>query len=522
MTQEHSAKQPRTLAEWCNWLCDKEMPIFSGTMRRINEVVNDATTGATELAHIVMGDPSLSAKVLHLSNTVYYNPSRQSIGTLTKAVVLLGSNLINEMALTASYIEAIQSAKNRINANREIVNALHAAVQAKSLAQLCRDPDPEEVFLAALLFNIGHVAFWCFEEKLGESITQLASAVQGITQQDAEKQVLGFSLRELGASLAKTWLLKGLIGDVHLSKNHNDPRIRLVHQAQKLAKLHGSGELNTKQIAAVLSRLEKPTGKTPEEMLEIARRNIDVTLSIAAQYGVKNAEALLNGTSLPEPMQAEESTAAEIERAAPVSEPKEEAETEATQPPEIEKTLVGHEPSPDERKLILQQIQQDITSQLNSRFDFNQLLEMIIEGIQRGIPMGRTLFAMFNKNHSVLTEKSAVGWGSPKLRFPLEAPVDESVCQPNIFTHAIRNGGAEWIRPNDGPKWERLYTEAIQTQFGRHECFIAPLAIYDQPFGVIYADRADNGRPLDQQAFNTFCYLAQQAILGLKLAHWNQ
>ena len=56
-------------------------------------------------------------------------------------------------------------------------------------------PSPEEVFIAALLGRIGHIAFWCFAGEVGD---RLRSAMLGVDREDqAEVEVLGFKLERL-------------------------------------------------------------------------------------------------------------------------------------------------------------------------------------------------------------------------------------------------------------------------------------------------------------------------------------
>ncbi|TAN51055.1 MAG: HDOD domain-containing protein [Methylococcaceae bacterium] len=512
--EEHAppVSQPQTLAEWRDWLCDQEMPIFSSTARRISATFDDARAGATELAQIVMADPNLSAKVLKLVNSAYYNTARQHIDSLTKAIILLGYDTLSEMALTASYIESIQSARKRYNANREVIDALHAAVQAKSLAQLTHDPAPEEVFLAALLYNVGHVAFRCFEDDLGNEIDRLVY-LEKISEAEAEKRVLGFPLRELSAALAKAWHFKGLIEEVHQSKPRNMARARLVHRAHEIVRLQKRGELDADQVRIVMEPLRQYIRKPPAEMLRLFEQNTRITGNIAKQYGVEHARELLKPADemdgpppflfMPEPTATEET-----------------AETEAPQPVPMEiEAPATPQPSPQTaHRLLLLQIQQDISNHMEGDFDLNRLLAMVVEGIQRGLPADRALFALLNRKRDLLREKAAVGWPNASDRLPIRVSVTEPDQIPNILSYAMQGSGAVWIRPDDGPKWQKLYTPAIESQFGRHECFIAPLAVTSRAIGIMYADRALSGAPLDQTAFDDFCHLVLQATFGLKLS----
>ena len=86
---QHS--EPETLEQWTRVLCELEMPIFSNTAHNIYNTLDDKNKGAMELASIILQDPNLTTKLLKLSNTLYYNPSRQKINTVSRAIVILGS-----------------------------------------------------------------------------------------------------------------------------------------------------------------------------------------------------------------------------------------------------------------------------------------------------------------------------------------------------------------------------------------------------------------------------------------------
>jgi HD-like signal output (HDOD) protein len=181
-------KAPNTLDDWINWLRDKEMPIFSRTVQRLNHAIEDKRSGVSELSSIILEDPGLTARLLKFANSPHYNPSSVRLATVTRAVVLLGLNVIRELALACSFIETVLSKQRKQQVDREIAYALHSAVQAKSLAILLNDPRPEEVFVAALLHSVGHIGFWCFEHDAGEK-SQALMEQQKIPAEKAEKAV---------------------------------------------------------------------------------------------------------------------------------------------------------------------------------------------------------------------------------------------------------------------------------------------------------------------------------------------
>jgi len=93
------SNSPRSLDEWTRVLCEQEMPIFSNTAQNIHSTLEDNNKGAMDLASIILQDPNLTSKLLTVSNSVYYNPSNQNINTVSRAIVILGSNIIRELTL---------------------------------------------------------------------------------------------------------------------------------------------------------------------------------------------------------------------------------------------------------------------------------------------------------------------------------------------------------------------------------------------------------------------------------------
>jgi len=255
--------EPTDLDSWTHTLHDREMPIFSSTTHKIQELITEDKKNASDLAKIIMHDPNLSAKVLKISNNIYYNPSSRKMLTVTRSIIVLGFNVIKELTIVCVLFDAILSKKNKVKANEEIANAIHTAVQAKSLAVLTGDIQPEEVFLATLLKNIGDIAFWCFSNQKGEEVLDLLQ--QDIPKEKAEQQALGFHLNHLSQSLCQSWQLTGLIEEsIHNVKNN---RSNLVELGQEIPRAIENG-WDSEEMDLCLEKLENLTGKTQEYLKE--------------------------------------------------------------------------------------------------------------------------------------------------------------------------------------------------------------------------------------------------------------
>jgi HD-like signal output (HDOD) protein len=466
--------EPHTLDEWTHALCNEEMPIFSNTALRIHDVLSDNKKGAMELASVILQDPNLTVKLLKISNTPQYNPSRLRMVTVSRAIIMIGSEVIRELTLVCSFFESILSATNKHQANEEIAQAIHAAVHAKSIAIAVNDTSPEEVFIATLLNHIGSISFWCFCGKQGELIQSLINN-SNYSREAAEKKVLGFKLSDLGMSLSYAWKLGGLIEEsikpVVLTKN---PRVGLVRLGYDITDALKEGTGSEKYTACV-SKIEALTGQSKKVITENLQNNTETAFNIARQFGAIDAAMLIQRN--------------------------------------INQAVDHEEPSPVVDKKQLQfQISQDITSIISDQLDINLLLEMVLEGVHRGVDMDRTIFSLLDADKHTLTERLSLGWRKEFYEHKVIFNITEN--PPNLFFHAFSDTHAFWAKPLDDAK---LYGLRDINVIGRNECFMMPIFANKTQIGLIYTDRAFTGQPLTEEDFNVFKYFAQQANIGLTI-----
>ncbi|HEY8036233.1 MAG TPA: HDOD domain-containing protein [Methylobacter sp.] len=466
--------EPLTLNGWTHVLCNEEMPIFSNTALCIHDILNDDRKGAMELASVILQDPNLTVKLLKISNTPHYNPSRQKMVTVSRAIIMIGSEVIRELTLVCSFFESILSSTNKQQANEEIAQAIHAAVHAKSIAMITNDKSPEEVFIATLLNHIGSISFWCFCGDQGERIQKLINK-GNCTREEAEKKVLGFKLTELGVSLSKAWKLGSLVEEsikpTAFSKN---PRVGLVHLGYEITEALKEG-VSSKKYETCVKKIEALTKQSKQVINEKLKNNTSTASDIACQFGATDA-AMIIQNRLNQPVNL------------------------------ADPSLVI------DKKQLQFQISQDITSIISEQFDINLLLETVLEGIHRGIGMDRTIFSLLANDKQTLKEKLSLGWR--KDTYEDKVIFNLSETPPNLFLRALTGTHAFWATPSDNAK---LYTLRDINVIGKNECFMMPIFSNKTPIGLIYTDRGLNNQPLTKEDFDAFKSFTQQANIGLAI-----
>lgn len=465
--------QPQGLDAWADLLREEEMPIFSNTAQKIYSAMDDRKKGAMELASIILQDPSLTAKLLKVGNCPYYNPSRQKISTVSRAIVILGMQMIRELTLACSFFESILSPANKERANKEIALAIHAAVQARELAITLGDQSPEEVFVAALLHNVGHVAFWCSNNRKSAQMHERL-ALSGAEGEAAEKEVLGFCLKDLGKKLSKSWHLGGLIQEAISHPQSLDTRVQTVCMGAQICQALNHG-VDSEEMAACLVKLQKLSGGSTESIQAKIKSNTLMAIEIAQQFGAHDASQYIS--------------------------------SERTQ-----RVVVAQEDAQFDKKQIQFQVLQDITAHISGNIDLNVLFEMVLEGVYRGVEMDRTIFMLLSPDKKTLNEKISLGWqkqaDNEKIR------VNNADAKGNLLFHALYDHDGLWLKPN---QHAALYTRQIEMQFGRHECFVFPIQVENKPIGLIYCDRGIGHKMLTVEDFSVTKHFAKQAQIGLTL-----
>jgi diguanylate cyclase (GGDEF)-like protein len=176
------------------------------------EVINLAQqdVGMNRIAETLQRDPALSSKILKIANSPFYGQS-QTIGTISRALVVLGLNSVKTLALGFSLVATLKHpGKTDFDYVGYWRRSLYTATAARILSQNVRTARREEAFLGGLLQDVGVVAM---SQALGD---QYAALVQQVGSDHAslrglEQKALGLDHSEVGAALAEAWNLPPLL-----------------------------------------------------------------------------------------------------------------------------------------------------------------------------------------------------------------------------------------------------------------------------------------------------------------------
>jgi diguanylate cyclase (GGDEF)-like protein len=180
-------------------------PSPPGVATHIIELAQDPDIEMGKVAKALSMDSALATKVLRIANSPLYAQRRKS-ENLRQALVVLGLNATLTLALSFSLVKSLRGGKsNGLSYGLYWRRALLAATAARALADAMHQSLAEEIFLAALLQDVGMLA-------LDKAVPDLYSQGEQLQRNhgalaEHEKKRLQVDHAHVGGWLMKGWNL---------------------------------------------------------------------------------------------------------------------------------------------------------------------------------------------------------------------------------------------------------------------------------------------------------------------------
>jgi len=219
-----------------------DLPTLPTIAFEVSRLANDPMVGMSELVRIIRNDPSMTGKILRVSNSAFYGMPRR-VESLNMALVVLGmrevSNLVTSIAVLKAFpgsgdTEAFQreSFWEHSAGTGEIARVLTAKLQMRLHGI---------EFTGGLLHNIGKIVLHQYYPQELSKAFKLAND-ENLPSIVAEQRVLGTDHAEVGAWIAEKWSLPSSI--VESIRYHHQPQLApehsvltaVVHIASSLAR----------------------------------------------------------------------------------------------------------------------------------------------------------------------------------------------------------------------------------------------------------------------------------------------
>lgn len=192
---------------------------------KIIELVEDPTSTAQDLNNVISNDPALCSRILKVVNSSFYGLPGQ-IGSINRAIVLLGLNAVKNIAISASMAKLFRGGQlcDKFNARDIWMHAIATAAASKMIADKLKMGVGDEAFLAGLTHDIGMMVEMQFDRaKLAEVVNQI-TVTDGVPDRDMreiEREIFGADHQAFGKALCERWKFPEAFAQV--SGFHHNP-----------------------------------------------------------------------------------------------------------------------------------------------------------------------------------------------------------------------------------------------------------------------------------------------------------
>ncbi len=479
---------PKGIEGWIDFIRSADLPLFNKTLHQLNDAKLQSQVQISDITSVVLHDPNLTASVLKLANSAYYNRQRKQVSTISRAVVMLGIQTLNSICVSAMMLSNVATKSAPQTLLSTLARSFFRAHIAKRIVMISGNMDQEEAYIAALLKEFGRIAYWHLAGPTRDKLQKKLDAGENMNQ--AEMEVLGFSLNQLSLALFREWHIQQWLLPANVQdavENSGLANITLADKCSFYLMLNWKHPATDKIRYELGSWLKiKPPAVEQlleQSLLETAQVLIDLELPFLIEY-------------LPHP---------------PVSNPTIReifAIAEPDKKPTIKrKSKPDNLLSPD---LELQlHIMQDLTQLVHNTPDSQLLIQLIVEGIHKGVGLERVVFATLEPN------------GCIKARYVLQQKITPILQQLDLTTTSAAQFQAVWELKQPiwlGPRPAKNYLSAeLAQQLGCKACVVGPIVVNDKVKAIIYADQGVSQQPLLESQFQQFSMFIGQAEMALKL-----
>jgi len=223
-----------------------------GVFVRVNALVNDPNCTITEVASVISQDPGLTIRVLRMANSPVYGTSKE-IDSVVKAATIIGTERIRDIALATSAVETFEGIPNELVSMEDFwMHSIYCAIISKYLAKLAKLNNPDSLFVAGLLHDIGQLVLYnALPDESRKVLEFTLDDTEGTDYNLVEQELFGFDHAMVGGALAESWCLTPLLVEV-ITSHHDLSKSKEFLKQSAIVKLANSiavmTELNTINI----------------------------------------------------------------------------------------------------------------------------------------------------------------------------------------------------------------------------------------------------------------------------------
>ena len=476
-------------------------------------------SSANQLAALILRDYSLTSRLLKVSNSAMYGQFSGHISTISRAVVVMGFEQVQLTAAGLIFFEQLQDKANSHYVKEAVLTAFLSGILARDLAKNLQIDGWEHFYIGAMLHNFGRLlTMYYFREEYAHYQQLLAE--EKLDEELAERRALGVTFAELGIGIARSWSLpdriiismklpqEGALKEDVKKVDHQQVLPRFANELCDITMNVPPTQRRT-QLLKLLGRYKKLYPVPPGEiiaMMDNALKEMQKFTDVLRLDRSDLKKLDRRSFNADEEALSSEDAAVISEQQAAVTLHKFEIAEPDQQPARLT--------TAEQRKQHLQGGIQEITNVMLDDFTLDEILNMILETIYRGIGFNR-VFIFFKDPRSdkmqarsglgpntagILKDFSFIVNGASQDLFNMALSKNKDLYIGNISDVEVRDYKPTWFA---GP----IFSPSLA---------IYPIVINQKAIGLIYGGHNDAGEHLDREQLNAMKTLRNQAALAIK------
>ncbi len=498
-----------------------DFPALSESIIHIQNMATSDKESVSSVTNEILKNVALTNKLLRLVNSAHYARGYK-VGTVSRAVTLVGFNGIRNMALSLVLLDHMQDKVNAQFLKEEFVRALMAASIAAEIGRT--SGHDEEAFIGGLFHNLGRMLAQFYFPEEAATIRKLVGAKSDpISEDAASTQVLGLNYEELGSGVSKAWGLPDNIQRCMVKpagELPSHPATEVQEQIRWIAcaanemmhdMLDADPVVVKRRLDRSIKRYSKTLGFNSMALHEVAvaARSKLIELTEAMDISVPpNSVVAHLLRNLDADTTLSESSAGDSDNL-------QSTELHATPVPMNKATDTEQRRAIETTQMLAAGIQ-DITNVMVEVFKLTDVLRMILEAMFRALAFHRVIFCMRDAKLDALTGRFGLGQGVEGVVKSFCVPL-RATAKPDLFAAVCIKGADTLISDASDPRIASSLPAWYRQFFNAPTFLVLPLLNKGKPFGMIYADKAEQGGlVVDEKELALLRTLRNQAIMAFR------
>ncbi len=200
------------------------LPSLPETYSQVRACISDDDIDIEGMAEAISQDVSLSTTLLHWGNSALFG-QRFLVDTIKKAIIVLGTDIVENLVLSESVYRAVKSDINKIpgfDIGRFKKHSVASATISRLLIKLTYSSNvgmQDRAFIAGLLHDMGKLVLANYLPEKFQQAIELANSNK-LPLIEAERSIFATDHAEIGAMLAQWWSLPPFLVEAIRSHHH--------------------------------------------------------------------------------------------------------------------------------------------------------------------------------------------------------------------------------------------------------------------------------------------------------------